>query len=128
MIESRVRRKKSRGGIGVFQFAQTVEYDAWADEKRQKDIQVCIIVTRQRRYLSCGNLKEQVSRLARESAAKAELAPSSIAPTEAPAPSISRPLKDEAHPRYTVLQQEDSEDAQKRRLPTSPYAIVQQAY
>lgn len=41
VVESRVRRKKSRGGIGVFQFAQTVENDAWEDEKRQKVIQVC---------------------------------------------------------------------------------------
>jgi hypothetical protein len=41
VVESR-RRKKSRGGVGVFQFAQTVEHDAWEDEKRQRDIQVCM--------------------------------------------------------------------------------------
>ena len=40
VVESRVRRKKSRGGVGVFQYAQTVENDAWDDVQRQKDIQV----------------------------------------------------------------------------------------
>jgi hypothetical protein len=40
VIESRVRRKKSRGGVGLFQYAQTVEDDSW-DDARQRDIQVC---------------------------------------------------------------------------------------
>lgn len=40
VVESRVRRKKYRGGVGVFQYAQTVEDDVWKDEKSQKDIQV----------------------------------------------------------------------------------------
>lgn len=37
VIESTVRRKK-RGGLDVFQFAETVEPGAWGD--RSKDIQV----------------------------------------------------------------------------------------
>ena len=40
VVDSRVRRKKSRRGVGVFQYAQTVENDAWDDVQRQKDIQV----------------------------------------------------------------------------------------
>jgi hypothetical protein len=40
VVERNVRRKKSRGGVGVFQYAQTVEDDVWKDEKSQKDIQV----------------------------------------------------------------------------------------
>lgn len=40
VVESRIRRKKSRGGVGVFQYAHTVEDGAWQDEKSQKDIQV----------------------------------------------------------------------------------------
>ena len=40
VVESRVRRKKSRGGVGVFQYAQTVEDDDWDNAQRQKDIQV----------------------------------------------------------------------------------------
>ena len=39
VVESRVRRKKSRG-VGVFQFAKTVEDGVWKDEKWAKDIQV----------------------------------------------------------------------------------------
>jgi len=40
VVDSRVRRKKSRGGVGVFQYAQTVENDVWDDAQRKKDIQV----------------------------------------------------------------------------------------
>jgi hypothetical protein len=38
VVDSRVRRKKSRGGAGVFRYAQTVENDVWDDVQRQKDI------------------------------------------------------------------------------------------
>ena len=42
VVESIIRRKKSKGGVGVFQYAQTVENSVWDDEKSQKDIQVRI--------------------------------------------------------------------------------------
>lgn len=45
VVESRARRKKSRGGVGIFQFAQTVEQDAWEDEQRRKDLQVSRVVS-----------------------------------------------------------------------------------
>lgn len=35
-----MRRKKSRGGMSVFQFAQTVEEDAWNDVARRGAIRV----------------------------------------------------------------------------------------
>ena len=41
VVESRVRRKKSRGGMDVFQFAQTVEDGAWKDDNMKKVIEVC---------------------------------------------------------------------------------------
>ena len=40
VVESRVRRKKSRGGVGVFQYAQTVEKDVWQDTQQQLDLRV----------------------------------------------------------------------------------------
>jgi hypothetical protein len=40
VVESRARKKKTRGGMDVFQFAQTIEADAWEDEKRRRDLQV----------------------------------------------------------------------------------------
>lgn len=41
MIESKSRRKKSRGGTGFFQFAETVEEDAfWQDPSLTKDLRV----------------------------------------------------------------------------------------
>ncbi len=39
VVEDTARRKKSRPG-GVFKFAQTVENEAWKDQKIQQQIQV----------------------------------------------------------------------------------------
>ncbi|KAA1473809.1 hypothetical protein DENSPDRAFT_297712 [Dentipellis sp. KUC8613] len=39
VVESRIRRKKSRGGMDVFQFAETLEQDAWDDERATKELQ-----------------------------------------------------------------------------------------
>ncbi|KAJ6620737.1 hypothetical protein B0H10DRAFT_2020339 [Mycena sp. CBHHK59/15] len=102
VVESR-RRKKSRGGIGVFQFAQTVEHDAWEDEKRQRDIQ------------------DQISRLARESASNAETkALNSL--SNRTSPSIS---KDDSGRRYKIIPQETEEESPtRRRLPTSPPKVI----
>ncbi|KAJ7163253.1 hypothetical protein C8R46DRAFT_1078736, partial [Mycena filopes] len=98
VVESR-RRKKSRGGVGVFQFAQTVEHDAWEDDKRKRDIE------------------DQVSRLARESAS-AILEPK---PTSArTSPSIP---KDDVR-RYRIIAQEEEEALPRRRAPTSPPKVI----
>lgn len=46
VIES-ARRKKSRGfggGVNVFQFAETVEGDAWDDEKQKQDLEVRLCI------------------------------------------------------------------------------------
>lgn len=40
VVES--RRKKSRGSVNVFQFLDTVEPSAWEDEKRKRELEVCI--------------------------------------------------------------------------------------
>lgn len=40
VVESGARKKKSRGGLNIFQFAQTVEHDAWEDEQRRQALQV----------------------------------------------------------------------------------------
>ncbi|KAJ7644344.1 hypothetical protein FB45DRAFT_897592 [Roridomyces roridus] len=109
VVESR-RRKKSRGasgilGASVFQFAQTVEHDAWEDEKRKRDIQ------------------DQVSRLARESASSNPNADSSEAKAPNPRASPSIPKEDR---RYKIIpQEEDAEEAStRRRLPTSPPRVI----
>ncbi|KAI0345656.1 hypothetical protein BDW22DRAFT_1353226 [Trametopsis cervina] len=39
VIESKSRRKKSKAGMNVFQFAETVEQAAWDDEKQKQDLQ-----------------------------------------------------------------------------------------
>ncbi|KAL0066209.1 hypothetical protein AAF712_006834 [Marasmius tenuissimus] len=39
VIESALPRKRTKGGKGLFQFAQTVEDNVWQDEKQQREIQ-----------------------------------------------------------------------------------------
>ncbi|KAJ7242865.1 hypothetical protein B0H12DRAFT_1131694 [Mycena haematopus] len=99
VVESR-RRKKSRGGVGVFQFAQTVEHDAWEDERRKRD------------------LEAQISRLARESAS-ATLDPRPL-PNARASPSTP---KDDPLRRYKIIAH-DEEAPARRRLPTSPPKVV----
>ena len=40
VVESRARRKKTRGGRDVFQFVQTVEEPVWEDKKLKETLQV----------------------------------------------------------------------------------------
>ena len=41
MVESKLRRKKSRGGSGFFQFAETVEAETfWEDPSLTRDLKV----------------------------------------------------------------------------------------
>ncbi|KAJ7593528.1 hypothetical protein C8J56DRAFT_1162351 [Mycena floridula] len=81
VVEAGARRKKSRAGIDVFQFAQTVDDAAWKDEARQKAIQ------------------DEISRLSRNTA---EAAPAVPIP---PPVASSDPGR-----RYTVRQQESPAD------------------
>ncbi|KAI0685016.1 hypothetical protein BC835DRAFT_1386570 [Cytidiella melzeri] len=39
VVEGRSRRKKTKGGMSVFQFAETVEQTAWQDERQKEDLQ-----------------------------------------------------------------------------------------
>lgn len=84
VVESRVRRKKSRGGVDVFQFAQTVEVDDWNDEKRKKD------------------LEAQISRLAREASNKEEAKPAIDQQLGKPTSPVSKQREDVKR-RYTIL-------------------------
>ncbi|KAJ7366552.1 hypothetical protein DFH08DRAFT_909780 [Mycena albidolilacea] len=92
--------KKSRGGVGVFQFAQTVEHDAWEDDKRKRDIE------------------DQISRLARESAS------TTVDPKPPPSARASpTTLKEDPLRRYKIIAHEE-EVSTRRRLPTSPPKVV----
>ncbi|KAF9462991.1 hypothetical protein BDZ94DRAFT_1298106 [Collybia nuda] len=104
VVESRVRRKKSRGGIGVFQFAQTVEHDVWEDEQRQQAIQ------------------DQISRLARGAAVVTEtkLNTSLGGPVS---PVLVKQQKEDLSRHYTILGA-DNAVSQRRRHPTSPPKVL----
>lgn len=120
VVESRVRRKKSRGGIGVFQFAQTVEHDVWEDERRQKAIQVRFTAIILYYQMQCW-AQDQISRLARE----ASIATDTKLTTSPPGTSstvAAKQQKEDLSRRYTILKPDDAE-TERRRPPTSPYVI-----
>ncbi|KAI0051508.1 hypothetical protein FA95DRAFT_1554601 [Auriscalpium vulgare] len=81
VIESRVRRKKSRGGLDVFQFAETVGPEAWKDQQQTR------------------HLQERISALAREQATKA-LLQQPTAPSQSPSRS---PVKGDTGRQYTIV-------------------------
>ncbi|CAA7261453.1 unnamed protein product [Cyclocybe aegerita] len=99
VVES-MRRKKSKGGIGVFQYAQTVEDDVWDNAQRQQDVQ------------------DKISRLARESAVKAEWkAPAAPVSEVAPSPATQTTR------RYTIVESGEPEAA-TTRYPTAPPRVI----
>jgi len=96
VVESRSRRKKTRGGLDVFQFAQTVEHDIWEDSEMRQ------------------NLQSQISRLAQDS---------STAPgRETRFPPVPHPADSGAR-RYAVRVTGDGDSRLKRR-PTSPPKVI----
>lgn len=101
VVESRSRRKKSRGGdLDVFQFAQTVEADAWDDAKARRSLQ------------------SQISKLA-DSYENGQVSPV----REVRSPSAGRP-KEEGNRRYTVKVAKEETGATSRRRPTSPPKVI----
>ncbi|KIK26653.1 hypothetical protein PISMIDRAFT_94262 [Pisolithus microcarpus 441] len=102
VVESRSRRKKSRGGdLDVFQFAQTVEADAWDDAKARRSLQ-----------------QSQISKLA-DSYENEQVSPV----REVRPPSAGRP-KEEGNRRYTVKAAKEETGVTPRRRPTSPPKVI----
>ncbi|KAI0823177.1 hypothetical protein BC628DRAFT_1421048 [Trametes gibbosa] len=112
VVDSAPRRKRSKGGLNVFQYAGTVEQAAWNDEQQKKA------------------LEKRIAGLARESAQKrpeeaiaAVPAPAAV-PVPAPVPAAApaspvKPKPTHAHPAmrhqhaaprktYTIVPQEDA--------------------
>lgn len=115
-----MRKKRSRKGLNVFQFAQTVEEDTWEDEKRRKDLQVRCTSNFGFDLLTIG--QEQISIIAKARAAEAPASAGAEADGKPPSPTVSRPQKGDPSRRYTIVKQEEPED-EKPRLPTAPYAF-----
>ncbi|KAF9235188.1 hypothetical protein BU15DRAFT_78283 [Melanogaster broomeanus] len=106
VVESRFRRKKSRGGLDVFQFAQTVENDTWDDQQLRKSLQ------------------SQISKLAQDSN---ESAKGHISPVREAKPSVVPPRfpgADNGGPRYAVRVAGEDGDGKPRRRPTSPPKVI----
>jgi len=107
VVENRVRKKRSPRGSDIFQFAQTVEHDAWQDEKRRQDLQA------------------QISRLAKETSKQVEPLPLTLPTTEQRPPplSVGCQPKDDPSRRYTIISQNGFEN-ETPRLPTSPPKVI----
>ncbi|CAL1713507.1 unnamed protein product [Somion occarium] len=105
VVDQGPRKKRSKAGLNVFRFAETVEVEAWEDERKKKD------------------LEERITALARESSKKKQTIPeTSVIPAEPIQPPVRQPQVDPSRS-YTVIPSE-SKDLSKRRIPTSPPKIL----
>ncbi|KAF5378842.1 hypothetical protein D9615_006963 [Tricholomella constricta] len=126
--ESRVRRKKSRGGGGggVFQFAQTIEQDAWEDEKRQRELQDQISRMAKENVNVNKTVTESSSSSPQQSAASSTTtatATSAASSNTRSSPSTLR-LNDESNRRYTIVPQDLPNETKGPRFPTSPPKVI----
>ncbi|KAL0578943.1 hypothetical protein V5O48_003034 [Marasmius crinis-equi] len=107
IIESALPRKKTKGGKGLFQFAQTVEDQVWQDEKQQREIQ------------------EQISRLAR--AEEPNLSTTTTTTTTTSLPTSTPPVKplqaSDPNRRYTIVEREHS-TIQPKWDPSQPPPVL----
>ncbi|KAF8742274.1 hypothetical protein AX14_005449 [Amanita brunnescens Koide BX004] len=105
VVESRVRRKKSRGGMDVFQFAQTVEDDAWKDDKMKKVIE------------------DEISRLTREASSVEEAKVAKGTVTDKPKPPAVRQRRGDNNRRYTILEH-DAVGSKPQARPKKPATVI----
>ncbi|KAK7689819.1 hypothetical protein QCA50_006458 [Cerrena zonata] len=112
VVDHGPKKKRSKGGINVFQFAETVEADAWKDERQKTDLQ------------------KRIATLARENTKKesepVETTSGSATPAEAaPSPLPSQISQSRS---YTVIPSESSEIQKQptpsKRTATSPPKIL----
>ncbi|KIJ60290.1 hypothetical protein HYDPIDRAFT_32410 [Hydnomerulius pinastri MD-312] len=106
VVESRVRRKKSRGGVDVFQFAQTVEHDAWEDQQLRQTLQ------------------SQISKLTQDSSESTRGPLSPVQESKPPGAPPHVPRVDDGGRRYTVKVAGEERRADPRRRPTSPPKVI----
>ncbi|KAF8630916.1 hypothetical protein AX17_005274 [Amanita inopinata Kibby_2008] len=108
VVDSPVQRKRSRGGIQVFQFAQTVEDDAWKDVKQQKDI------------------KDQISKLTREASNREESKQSNGQQPGRTGPAAPRQQQQGGvvKRRYTVLENGPASGDSPKRIKMPPAVIL----
>ncbi|OAX39878.1 hypothetical protein K503DRAFT_865065 [Rhizopogon vinicolor AM-OR11-026] len=103
VVESGARRKKSRGGRGVFQFVQTVEETVWEDKKLQETLQ---------------NQISKLSQIDHEIIAPPKV---SADATNLPGVQRGRQLADEGR-RYTIVPTRESTENSK--FATSPPKVI----
>ncbi|TFK85618.1 hypothetical protein K466DRAFT_551793 [Polyporus arcularius HHB13444] len=104
VVDSAPSKKRTRGGVNVFQYAETVEQAAWNDEQQKKE------------------LERRLAGLSRDSAQKKreEIPPPTAAAAVVPSPSTS-PAKPPPHMSPAL-----SPTHMKYQAPTKTYTILQQ--
>ncbi|THH19835.1 hypothetical protein EUX98_g8696 [Antrodiella citrinella] len=120
VIDSKARRKRSKGALNVFQFVETVEEGAWDDEQRKKDIED--------RISSLAREKQKVSTSPMLSSQPPESA-ASVAPS-ASASSVPSPVRQppvDPTRAYTVVpsaSQESTRSARQTSQPSAPPKVA----
>ncbi|TCD62096.1 hypothetical protein EIP91_007471 [Steccherinum ochraceum] len=114
VVEGKARRKRSKGTLNVFQFAETVEEGAWNDEQRKKDIEARISsLARENKKTSSPNVGQPSASLA--------LAPSASASS---VPSSSRQPPVDSNRAYTVMPSVSQESSRSARQTDGPPKVV----
>ncbi|KAI0643013.1 hypothetical protein C8Q79DRAFT_981200 [Trametes meyenii] len=127
VVDSAPRRKRSRGGLNVFQYAGTVESETWNDEQQQKALEERLT----------GLARESAQKKSEDTVASAAVPPpskppaSAVAPSSPPKPSASaihpimRSQYDRPKKTYTIVPQEQEPKTRspRRRDATAPPRI-----
>ena len=136
VVDAAPSRKKSRGGLNVFQYAGTVEEAAWNDEQQKKALEVrertdlvhmchsllLLLAWGSQRRLA--GLRDTSQKKRQDTTAPGDAAPglppqppgdSSAKPPPPPSPSTNRTKHQASNRTYTIVQQEREEDPYARR-------------
>jgi len=115
VVEGKARRKRSKGALNVFQFAETVEEGAWDDEQRKKDIEARIsTLAREGQKISSPSTNSQPP----ESTSLATSASASSVPSPARQPPID-PTR-----AYTVVPSTSQESSRSAGQSSAPPKVV----
>ncbi|KAH8085948.1 hypothetical protein BXZ70DRAFT_1067833 [Cristinia sonorae] len=113
VVEAKARRKRSKGALNVFKFAETVEESAWDDEQQKRDIEARI-----------SSLAREVKNQNAVAASTQPITPSASASSVASTQAVRQPPIDPARS-YTVVQSGSQESTRSSsRQPTSPPKIA----
>lgn len=102
----RARRRKTRGGFDIFQYAETVEREALENERQKRDLQ------------------QRITTLARTKPSDDSQIPSTVKRSASPVAAVQPPKTDEPSRRYSVVKQPSEQSKSRRMPPSAPPKVI----